>query len=118
MTDPLTDARLAELDRLLAAATPGEWVPVIPPGRKCAAVRCVRADESFYIYLNVDPDMARETVDRWQADARFIAAAHASLPTLLAEVRRLREGADEVRLKAYEEGVAVGREERKDRKST
>jgi hypothetical protein len=86
----MTPEEIAGLRKMLAEATPGVWVAIDPPKRKCAAVLSVQERESLYVYLNVNADMTQETLDRWQADARLIAKMHSALPSLLDEVERLK----------------------------
>lgn len=78
---PLTDADLAELERLVEAATPGPWERgegygasvIFPPSESED-----NPDEPLAIDLRCD-------------DADFIVAACNLAPALAAEVRRLRE---------------------------
>lgn len=86
---PVTEAVLAELDRIEKAATPGDWEfenshegepynlqkPVELNGRR------------------VHPAVLLKTLEGWapsQEDAAVIVAARNALPHLLAEIRRLR----------------------------
>ncbi len=79
MTDPLTDARLAELDRLLAAATPGPW-------ESYGDNLCALKPFLEFGAIHEVPDCNTQS-----ANGRLIVAAVNTLPALLAEVRRLRE---------------------------
>lgn len=116
----MTDERLAELEGLAAAATPGPWrvgVPVwhctlhaVPhPGPEDGCVYTYEGWENDRCW-SVSPDPGYGPADtsdaerpvvcgmwdydaggvRRPADALFIAAARGAVPELVAEVRRLR----------------------------
>lgn len=99
MTDPLPESRLREIEERCGAATAGPWTTEKPKqncgdwpsGVVIAAVargQCVYADPPGGSYP--------------EADRQYIAHARTDLPTLAAEVRRLRG--------ALEEAVARERE--------
>lgn len=103
--DPLTDEELDELEELAGAATPGPWF-----------VRSLDdADAMSLVAVSTVPDTGlgerwpgfdhRDIVaatliqqpryvdaadERWDENARFIAAARDTVPRLVAEIRRLR----------------------------
>lgn len=77
------------------AATPGPWRAVAGDG-----VGAVSADDfGCYVYLNVRKhDEHADTVKRWQADARFIAAASPDVVlALLDHIEELEAERDETR---------------------
>jgi hypothetical protein len=82
---------LDELQRLLDAATPGEWL---------AASAHLDRDDGNWSIMVVNPIMpvvvgcSDDTVYLSRADAEFIAAAHNAMPALIAEVRWRRELAE------------------------
>jgi hypothetical protein len=83
---PLSEAELDELDRLISAASPAPWQPVVGES-------WLGAD---FIQLGDDGSLPEMTVDHDGdpapiADVEFIAAARNFLPRLLAEVRRGRQ---------------------------
>jgi hypothetical protein len=84
---------LDELQRLLDAATPGEWL---------AHSAYISHDDGSWSITSTnsamevvdgysDPSMGDNSVRLSRADAEFIAVAHNALPALIVEVRRLRE---------------------------
>lgn len=77
MTD-LSDAELAELERLCAGATPGPWGAIRPRlnVRIMAGERYVMESGHYGV--------------RTEEDAQLIAAARNALPRLLAELKRRR----------------------------
>ena len=94
-TEPL------DLDAIRAraeAATPGPWE---------AGIQWVYSDGQIYADDNrvpdvlgmefADPDRAEDEARRGQRNAEFIAAARTDVPTLLAEVKRLRAERDAAR---------------------
>jgi hypothetical protein len=86
----MTDDRLAELERLCAAATPGPWE--VDADRRLAlgvaSVRCVHGTRPTVAHVDAH---LREMDEA----AAFVAAARTAVPELIAEVRRLRaEAAD------------------------
>lgn len=122
MSEPLTDARLAELERLAREATSGPWTTdgpfifpprdTIPPG----------ARENYYRVASVS--VAYRSSAEMLADAAYIAAANPStVLAMLDEIRllhvilgdklqddaRLAEGYRRGMLAGYAEGLAEGR---------
>jgi len=92
--EQLTDARLAELEALCKAATPGPWFPWESP-KSCQLVNTgLRGEPSICMCYDHTKN------DEYDAapNADFIAAARTALPEALAEVRRL--AADNARLRA------------------
>ena len=91
--DRLTDERLAELERLCAEATPGPWRTSREDMESYALDESGEWGHVVYIYR---PDGHRMPVfgERAREDARFIVAARAALPALIAEVRALRRVAE------------------------
>jgi hypothetical protein len=92
MSDPTpTDAALAELDRIAAAAPAGPWrVEHYTDGT--AETYVVEADAGPV--FNIDPefleDLEAEPRVEIEAALALVAAARSAMPALLAEVRRLR----------------------------
>jgi len=102
---PLTDEELAEIQELAEAATPGPW-----------HVRFLDDDYAMnLVAISTTPDTGlgerwpdfdhRQIVaatlvqqpryvdvadERWDENARFVAAAREAVPRLIAEIRRLR----------------------------
>jgi len=70
-----------ELRRLAEAATPGPWRAA--NGKGSAVVVTDDPQHNCAIYLNVRTCEHDETVERWQADARLIAACSPSTITAL-----------------------------------
>ena len=78
-----------KLRELAEAATPGPWRDA--NGNGAASVVSEHSDYGCQIYLNVRTCEIADTVNRWKADARFIAAANPqTVIALLDEVARLR----------------------------
>lgn len=95
MTDaPMTDAELAELGRLHAAATPGEWLAY-------DGTPCIGAADGGVAHCG----MVIRPPDAQVKNQACIVAARNALPRLLAEVRRLR--AVVARLPETADGVHV-----------
>jgi hypothetical protein len=92
MSDPiLSDAHLADLDRLAAAAPAGPWrVEYYTDG----SVESYAVEADAGPVLAIDPefleDLEAEPRAAIEAALAFVAAARTALPALLAEVRRLR----------------------------
>jgi hypothetical protein len=106
----VSDDRLAELDRLAAAATPGPWFTGYPQTVAGTFVKWsglateVNRDPGYSSGQPIDPEGQvagmwdyEEGGVRLAADAAFIAAARTAVPELVAEVRRLRAEAVELR---------------------
>jgi hypothetical protein len=77
-----------ELERLLAAATPGPWKHI--PGKRMVFV----VAPECHVYSNRDNDDGEgphhpNTIKRWNADAALIVAAINALPGLIAAAREL-----------------------------
>lgn len=87
MTD-IDDAWLAERERMEKAATPGPWR---------ATEERVYADLDDGAVCVASPNL--NFSDRCAPDAAFIADARAAVPALVAEVRRLREENERLRIK-------------------
>jgi hypothetical protein len=84
--EPLTDAELDELERLIAEASPGPWRAWVGPGIGGPEFISLGDDDSqadMYVQHDESPAPA--------ADLDFIAAARNYTPRLIAEIRRLRE---------------------------
>ena len=101
----MTDERLAELERLCAAATPGPWAwgphnsdEEYPPNLQGYPTEPdIRDGGGKDVPVFAWPEVmyageyeGEYFIDVELPDAAFIAAARAALPELLAEVRRLR----------------------------
>ena len=86
----MTDERLAELEALCAAATPGPWTPSVDSDRGYVGEDYGRwwlpsfKEAPFSVFSLEDKEAQ---ADR---DAAFLCAARTAVPELLAEVRRLR----------------------------
>lgn len=89
MTD-IDDAYLAERERLANAATPGPWMPA--KAYDSAAWPCILGGgwqvAECHAHLFGDEDFD---------NAAFIADARTAVPTLVADVRRLREENEKLR---------------------
>lgn len=92
MNEPLSDARLAEIEARANAATPGPWSPA-PYSGADPHDRIVVGSNNDWL-LNVGA-LVHEAISpknpQEYADAEFIAHARTDVPALVAEVRRLRE---------------------------
>lgn len=104
---PETETRdaLGDLARF-EGHTPGPWC-VVPYGDGDTLVVCTDAGGNWRICFMATPGETRGASAKIAADARLIAAA----PSLLAEVRRLREALKELRLTArilYQNSIACG----------
>lgn len=107
--NPITDAALAELDRLHAAATPGEWRPEVPAWNKHRR-NCKTAISSptGTVLNTVTPKVPRDGVIGYRPPgeckiAQYIAALHNAYPALRqrltdAESRLAEAEADRARL--------------------
>ena len=87
MDEPLSEAELAELERLTEAAAPAPWVSFVQNGLGGDSfIRLDGLDDQF------PPDMyiLRDDKIAPDADIEFIAAARNYMPRLLAELRRAR----------------------------
>jgi hypothetical protein len=110
----LTPEQLAELERLEAAATAGEWRSMrevnqyIDEQRKLVGASRIDGIERPWNARHVVPDQGRDHVCRFiDADADFIAAIRNAAKPLIEEVKRLR---DDKRLVQEQEDVASQRE--------
>src|SRR5690606_31918796 len=107
--EPLTDERLAELERLCAEATPGPWRTSRGDMESYALDESGEWGHVVYIYR---PDGHRIPLfgERAREDARFIVAARAALPALIAELRALRRVAEaaEAVVRAQDERWRIG----------
>lgn len=96
----MTDERLAELERLANAATPGPWFPRW-------------GGEPGYVYSQsaerVIAMLADEQNDGLpRPNSQLIAAARTAVPELIAEVRRLRAAIEsEAARRAYAAGLGA-----------
>ncbi len=73
--ETMTDERLAELERLADAATPGPWEPLTPASGKWVCSLAPGAIGMAWRRNHTN-------------DAAFVAAARTAIPELIAEVRR------------------------------
>jgi hypothetical protein len=88
MTDePLTEAELDELERLVSAASPAPWLPFVGPNILGPDFIKLGGDDDSQPDMYVERDGAPAPA----AELEFIAAARNYLPRLLAEVRRGRQ---------------------------
>src|SRR5690606_16577844 len=103
MPEPLTDERLAELERLCAEATPGPWRV-----RHLCSGCGPDEDEGAGLGLEIEgpPQPWHEGQFSRAADAQFIAAARDALPALITALRALRRVAADAGLLA--DGILGG----------
>lgn len=92
----MTDAELAELERLCEVATPGpwEWEAGMFTGAAGRPYNLQVRVASPWGEGELHPHVLLKTVNGWEpkdSDAAFIAAARTAVPALIAEVRRLRD---------------------------
>ncbi|SEQ62749.1 hypothetical protein SAMN05216188_10478 [Lentzea xinjiangensis] len=107
MTTPewLTDKELDELDELATAATPGPWfvraldddyamnliaVSTVPDTGLGERWPSFAHGEIVAATLVQQPRYVDSSDERWDENARFIAAARDGVPRLIAEIKRLR----------------------------
>ncbi|MET7728118.1 hypothetical protein [Streptomyces mirabilis] len=103
--EPLTHEELEELDELARAATPGPWfvrslddvdamslvaVSTVPDTGLGERWPGFDHREIVAATLIQQPRYVDAADERWDENARFIAAARDNIPRLVAEVRRLR----------------------------
>ncbi|MFF7679061.1 hypothetical protein [Actinacidiphila glaucinigra] len=103
--EPLSDQELDDLEELAHAATPGPWfvrfldddhamnlvaVSTVPDNG--ASERWPRFDHQEIVAATLvqQPRYVDIADERWDENARFIAAARESVPRLVDEIRRLR----------------------------
>ena len=89
-----SDFDIDELERLLAAATPGEWAVCVDATGGTFVAGMTDTAETVCEFGAAPDDDGQEQLD---ADAALIAAARNSLPAILTEIRELR--AENARLK-------------------
>lgn len=87
----LTDAELAELERLEKAATKGPRIngERILPEDNCQALSCEEHADIYRVTEDGNCNVACATFDAW--DAALVVAARNALPSLIAELRAARE---------------------------
>jgi hypothetical protein len=90
----MTPERLAEIERLMEAATPGPWVVSNDPNGKPHQI--LGMFNGTLLDPVVDCRWASAT-QRGCDDYDFIAAARTAVPELVQEVRRLREALEDIR---------------------
>jgi hypothetical protein len=83
----ITEEKLAELEALAAAATPGPW-RVSMSGY---SVKSYDADVPIVATPRGGAQATGKQLEHWHANSDLIAAARDAVPALVAEVRRLRE---------------------------
>jgi hypothetical protein len=116
--DPITDEELNQLDELASGATPGPWymralddqeamslvaVSTVPDTGRGERWPHFDHREIVAATLIQDPRYVDPADERWDENARFIAAARQAVPLLVDEIRRLRAQLDASRPKATEE---------------
>lgn len=116
--DPLTDEELDQLEELAAAATPGPWYMRLLDDKDAMGLVAVSTvpdigrgerwphfdyHEIVAATLVQQPRYVDPADERWDENARFIAAARQAVPLLVDEVRRLRAQLDASRPKTPEE---------------
>ena len=78
----MTNEELAELERMLAKATPGEWSCLnkvgVVFGPDCQVAHCGDFGDKELVPFNAD---------RWQSDAALIVALRNAAPSLIATAR-------------------------------
>ncbi|MFI5755414.1 hypothetical protein [Streptomyces sp. NPDC051569] len=102
---PLTDEALAEIEELAGAATPGPWFVRLLDDDKAmnlvavstvpdtgSGERWPRFDRREIVAATLvqSPDHVGVADERWDENARFVAAAREAVPALVAEIKRLR----------------------------
>lgn len=103
MTDRLSDAQLAELEALLAKATPGPWhVQRYDEDDGSITYEIWNDDVERVLRINDDGGNPRAKID---GDA--IASAVNALPALLAEAKQARADVAAIRAAAFEEAAAI-----------
>lgn len=103
MTDRLSDAQLAELEALLAKATPGPWhVQRYDEDDGSITYEIWNDDVERVLRINDDGGNPRAKID---GDA--IASAVNALPALLAEAKQARADVAAIRAAAFEEAAKV-----------
>lgn len=85
MAEPMTNARLDEIEKLANAATPGPW-NTDPDG--CLGPNTIVAEHGGYEHMIGTFDAG--TGNDADADRAFVLAAREAVPELVAEARRLR----------------------------
>jgi hypothetical protein len=116
--DPLTDEELNQLDELASAATPGPWymrllddkaamglvtVSTVPDTGRGERWPNFDHHEIVAATLIQQPRYVDPADERWDENARFIAAARQAVPLLVDEIRRLRAQLVASHAKATEE---------------
>lgn len=88
----MTEDDLKAIEARAAAATPGPWIPTARPEGEGSwpvfflGTSCSDEDGTWNVFARNH----KGTLTESGKDAKFIAAARADVPALLAEVRRLR----------------------------
>lgn len=85
MTEPMTDARLTEIEALEAAATEGPWEITYDHDDRPDTDLSVTFPTAIGPFTWIEHPTARE-----DADSVFVAAARTAVPEMAAEIRRLR----------------------------
>jgi hypothetical protein len=108
--EPHTDTELAQLEELCAAATPGPWfvcqlddeiamslVAVSTVPDTGAGERWPRFDHHEIVAATLiqQPRYVDVADERWDENARLIAAARDAIPRLITEIRQLRQQLDD-----------------------
>jgi hypothetical protein len=116
--DPLTDEELNQFDELASAATPGPWymralddqeamslvaVSTVPDTGRGERWPDFDHREIVAATLIQQPRYVDPADERWDENARFIAAARQAVPLLVDEIRRLRAQFEASHPKATEE---------------
>jgi hypothetical protein len=107
--EPLTGEELDQLEELASAATPGPWhvrllddddamslvaVSTMPDTGRSERWPHFDHHEIVAATLVQQPRYVDPADERWDENARFIAAARQSIPRLIDEIRRLRTQLD------------------------
>lgn len=116
--DPLTDEELDQLEEIALAATAGPWHVRLLDDEDAMGLVAVSTvpdtglgerwphfdhHEIVAATLVQQPRYVDTADERWDENARFIAAARQSVPRLIDEIRRLRTQLDASHLKTTDE---------------
>ncbi|MEU8971291.1 hypothetical protein AB0D11_18815 [Streptomyces monashensis] len=121
--ESVSDEELDDLEELVQAATPGPWfvrvldddhamnlvaVSTVPDTGASERSRTFDCQEIVAATLVQQPRYVDIADERWDENARFIAAARECVPRLIAEIRRLREQMDTAQTAVRTQGRGPG----------
>ncbi|MFJ4681675.1 hypothetical protein [Kitasatospora sp. NPDC088783] len=97
MNEALTDTELDAMERRIAGATSGPWVPLLETRWGTGGASCIQVDpdvaeqdDEMYLRRFIGGQEVLGPDRQLDADLDFIVAAREDMPRLIAEVRRLR----------------------------